>query len=996
MKFTRILKTLAIAAWALVPALPALAQTVQIYQLPNQPLPSLQQSMQSNQQQVVVNTSGPDPHLAHGWDRKTSHTECGGLRKDGSPQPACSMKPADYMGPALGTCPEGTEFDIGLWSCWSCDKSKGFTRTAAAVDTDRACARPATPAEAGNKPRFARATFLGKLCPKGDDQFNDAFFDTIRGGECWSCPRGYEMNVLVHVEAPNKCTRPAREQFSFAELSFRTTDPVHCRNRDDGADRGQLVFYDMYDYGGKGPGCWKCPVGFDRTVGPPVYASNACHRVITADDKPATVRSVGKCEAGAIQDPRNGGECWKCPATYDRVLLHAINAADACETTPTTVFSKAKYEAALTCPGDQVFDFIKVDNADLSRLKQAGRAAPNVQAAANGGTCWKCPPEHKRTVKAVTDTYACEGGKTEWYSAPYQEPGLFGLAGAEQVVEEILTKDGKLVDDAIREIVKQCAASNTPEAQACRTNPNKEIAEAWKEIAATPGESGVLITMVFGRIALAATEGSAPLPQDVRPATAADRRLLASFADYVQKKRIYVSLEALKAFDAWRKADEAAKQRARQESAKQGIPYREDGAPPPDWHQIVEDGMLSTFAGVGVAAGGATIGIMTNPVLYNKVFPHAGKTLGKILARNSNKEFVAEFGKRSLGMGKKFAQKVTSESLKRGASSALKVMKAAGPAFVVTVLVEVAVELAINFDEYSRTDRPHLETMLANAKQPVDLRRDLLTEERAGIVNGYWSMALSGNTAASPAVAARIKAAAESMMPAPAVWTQLQGQAVDAGAGGNALWVIGTNQVPGGYGLHRWDGKAFVPASGGAVRIDVGPDGKPWVVNNAGQIFRWTGTAWELKPGENAQDIGVGANGDVWYIGGEKAEGGYRIYRWNPAIAAANKWEQKGPLASAMRIDVDPNGNAWIVNNANNIFRWNGATWVQVPGKARDIGIGPNGAVFVVGDNNTVHKWEPDLNTWVMRDGLLNEITVGPNGVPVGVNASKQIWLGYQ
>lgn len=981
MNLLQTLKLLALAGLAL----PAFAQTVQIIQQPNQSQPTFQQSMQTNQQQVVVNTGGPDPHLAHGWDAKTSHTECGGLRRDGTPQPRCKLKPADYMGPALGTCPPGTEFDIGLWSCWSCDKSKGFTRTAAAVDTDRACARPATPAEAGNKPRFARATFLGKLCPKGDDMFADAFFDSIRGGECWACPHGYEVNVLPHVEASNKCTRPARELFSFAELSFRTGDARHCVNRADGADRGQLVFWDPHNFNGQGAGCWKCPVGYGRT-GNPVYANNACNRVIAADDKPATVRSVGKCEAGAITDPRNNGECWKCPAAYDRVLAHAIDAADACETTTATVFSKAKYEAALTCPADQTFDFIKVDNADLSRLKQAGRAAQNVQAAPNGGTCWKCPAEHKRTWSAVTAGDACQGEQTEWYSAPYPEPGLFGLLGAEQVVEEILTKDARLVDDAIREIVKQCAASNTPEAQACRTNPNKEIAAAWQEIAATPGESGVLITLVFGRIALAATEGSGPLPQDVRPVTNADRQLLSSFAEYMQKRRVYVAQEALKAFDAWRAADEAAKQRARLQAAHQGIPYREDPVPPPDWHQIVEDGMLSTFAGVGIAAAGATVGVMTNPVLYNKVFPHAGKTLQNLLTRGANKEFVGEFGKRGLGMTKKFAQKVVNESLKKGTSSALKIMKAAGPAFVVTVIVEVVVELAINFDEYSKTDRPHLMTMLANAQQPVNLRRDLLTDERSGIVNGYWSLALSGNAQATPAAAARIKAAVESNMPAPAVWTQLQGQAIDVGASANALWVIGTNPVPGGFGLHRWDGKSFVPASGGAVRIDLDPNGNPWVVNDGGKVFRWSGSSWVGLPGENGQDIGVGANGAAWLIGGAKVPGGFGIHRWQN-----NTWVTVP--GGAVRIDVDPQGNAWVVNDAGNIFRWTGSTFAQVPGKARDVGVGPDGSVFVVGDNGTVHKW--DGKTWIMRDGLLNEISVGPNGIPVGVNASKQIWMGY-
>ncbi|MDP1613752.1 MAG: hypothetical protein Q8M11_22045 [Sulfuritalea sp.] len=70
-----------------------------------------------------------------------------------------------------------------------------------------------------------------------------------------------------------------------------------------------------------------------------------------------------------------------------------------------------------------------------------------------------------------------------------------------------------------------------------------------------------------------------------------------------------------------------------------------------------------------------------------------------------------------------------------------------------------------------------------------------------------------------------------------------------------------------------------------------------------------------------------------------------------------------------------------------------GSRIVPLPGKARDIGIGPEGSVFVVGNDGTVHKWNG--STWIKRDGILNEISVGAGGVPVGVNASKQIWMGY-
>ncbi|MDP1613754.1 MAG: hypothetical protein Q8M11_22055 [Sulfuritalea sp.] len=997
--------------------------------------PNSQPVTQPTSEPIVIVNQGPDPdlylHEGHGWDRDTSHTECGGLRRDGKPQPRCKLKPANYQGPARGTCPAGTVFDIGLWGCWSCDRSKGFERTLAAVDSDRACAKTATWNETQNKARFKPATFLGNLCPGPDANYEKAFFDTIRGGECWACPKGYNTNVLPHVAAGNKCTRPGRRDVAYAELSFRTKNAANCVNRADGADLGQRVFYDGLDFNYQGPGCWKCPVGFERSASS-VISENACFREIPADDLPAVARSVGKCEAGTITDPRNNGECWKCPETYDRVLLNPINSPQACETTPGTVFSRGKLEAALTCPAGQDFDFIKVDQTSLSALQKAGRASTRTQAAPNGGTCWACPPEHKRTWNSVTDSEACQGETTEWYAAPLDEPGLFRFDGAHEVVLEILQHDRQTIDDVIREMVRLCAESkDDPEAaNACRANPNKEITEAWAEIRDTPGMSSLLMSLVLGRISIAATEGRDALPTGVRKATAADKRLMASFAGYVQMRNTYVAAEALKAFDAWENSNRYWKAWEQSQNTRdmfgntknpnqggnvtEAVPQARDVPPPPDWHEVVQNAMIASVSGMTVLAGGTVAVISASPKLKKLVRPYSGIRKGikkgvDKLGKEAGEEVLEEVGKKiTEKLAKpvvnktagKVAQKALAKALTKGASGVLKFMKAAGPAFVVTAVIEAFVEVAVKMDEYSRTDRPHLLTMVAQAQQPVDLGREFLTEERSTLIEGYWMLAMSGLADPSSAQAIQIQNYVDGKTPAPVAlqqgvlsaktWSLLPGSAVDVAASANALWVIGTNPVPGGYGLHRWDGKSFVAASGGAVRIDLDPQGNPWVVNNAGKAFRWTGTAWVGLPGDNAQDIGVGANGTAWMVGGAKVPGGFSIWRWN---TGGNRWDAMS--GGGVRIDVDPEGNAWLVNDAGAIFRWTGSNWVGIPGKARDIGVGPEGSVFIVGagNNGTIHKWNG--STWIQRDGGLNEISVGPGGVPVGVNAGKQIWMGY-
>ena len=75
-------------------------------------------------------------------------------------------------------------------------------------------------------------------------------------------------------------------------------------------------------------------------------------------------------------------------------------------------------------------------------------------------------------------------------------------------------------------------------------------------------------------------------------------------------------------------------------------------------------------------------------------------------------------------------------------------------------------------------------------------------------------------------------------------WTRLPGAAWDVGVSpANDLWVIGTNPVPGGYGIYNWTGSNWTNIPGGAVRIAVGPSG-PWIVDDKGAIFERIGNAW--------------------------------------------------------------------------------------------------------------------------------------------------------
>jgi len=66
-------------------------------------------------------------------------------------------------------------------------------------------------------------------------------------------------------------------------------------------------------------------------------------------------------------------------------------------------------------------------------------------------------------------------------------------------------------------------------------------------------------------------------------------------------------------------------------------------------------------------------------------------------------------------------------------------------------------------------------------------------------------------------------------------------QAVDIGIGPAGYpWIIGTSSTSGGYSIFGWDdvNNTWKPVWGGATQISVGSNGRPWLVNDAGHVFR--------------------------------------------------------------------------------------------------------------------------------------------------------------
>ena len=255
-----------------------------------------------------------------------------------------------------------------------------------------------------------------------------------------------------------------------------------------------------------------------------------------------------------------------------------------------------------------------------------------------------------------------------------------------------------------------------------------------------------------------------------------------------------------------------------------------------------------------------------------------------------------------------------------------------------------------------------------------------------------------------------------------------------------------------GYGVWKYSFKEedWKQINGRAYFLAIGYNGMPYAISGAGNVFwppepclqptriakpkthvpkvfepcrSFRRVIWQ-KQGGKANDIGVGSNGAIWALG-EKTEGSedFEIKRWT-----GQSWEVQEEVAH--RIAVDSKGNPWVVKKEGNILKYVEGNFVEMPGKARDIGIGANGEIFTIGWDRQkkgyeVNKWvggkwlktsgygfrvavDRDGEPWVVTRrhkvfrkigkkwervrGQLDDIGIGPEGSIIGVRRRRGVW----
>jgi hypothetical protein len=641
----------------------------------------------------------------------------------------CSKNAATLVGvengDAAGGCPAGSFMDLGKSSCWKCPE--GYDRSAAAVDSERACSR-ALPVAGPST--FLSASYRGPLCPPG------SFHDPIRGGECYSCPPNYSRS-LAHIDAANACFLPSTETLTSA-IRHNAGLAWDCS--------GAGVFWD-----GKAPaGCWSCPAGYNRT-GYVIDGGQACSRATGDTPAKATLMGKAECRTGEFhdikipgtQDRATGGGCYTCPTGTDRTVL-AVDGTKACEKDGRFDFQSATRTKSLFCPPGQFWDGVRT-----TALSEAIKREMKVDSGTKG-TCWVCPYGTDRTADPVWSGGACAAPDIVWESPLYDAPGLFGLDGAEDVVADLIkqrTLINAMADDLAKTLDKTAAQSR---------------ADAWQGIAEYPETNVFLHHAVYSRLQAVAMDASAGTP--------AERRLLASAEAAMREFRVFIAQDALDAYRVWKASNLWRESQVMQSTIAQAFKLSNL---PPDFEQMSAEAITAGLSG-SVALGAAWTGAMMSKDLQHVLFPFRDR---KFLDTSTKKsaDAVKRAPRVSAALDRKITQKSLEESseeaaellvkkgvqatgnklakegamagLKAGlrtSATVLKAMMSSGPQIIIEAATEIMTR-AIEVEIEAANAEPKLLSNLANAKNgDFSFKRMMGTANGFKELDGSWGILMSG------------------------------------------------------------------------------------------------------------------------------------------------------------------------------------------------------------------------------------------------------------
>ncbi|WP_417837326.1 tectonin domain-containing protein [Thalassospira tepidiphila] len=710
--------------------------------------------------------------------------------------------------------------------------------------------------------------------------------------------------------------------------------------------------------------CYTCPEGYNRT-GNAVDTNVACSKAVNPPEFLAATRvgSHNRCPAGSETDPRNGGECWKCPDGYGRTWA-AVTEWNACgkafanarsaeflgSVCPSGTFADPN-GGCYSCPENSVRTWEAVSHPRAcvrnELLTAANREAPLTCEPGehfdfvDGGTCWSCPKGSTRSLSDVRSDKACEFLTMRWESTPRTTNGLFAIPGGMEIVADILK-----TPDAVESVIRRYM-------EAQKITDESYFTDAMEVIRTEPEQSPALLVAVYERVVKLVTQGyKHPYELD----------FLTYFATYIQDTRKWTATEMKRSWESWQRgvALRSGSNNMRTNMARlYDVGYR-----PPSVDTLVDAGVsLAPTAAIALAYTAAVKVESFAPAFQSKAI-----TLAKQILPNTFRDSA-----RYIGIG--------------GRAFSI-------PFVVVTIasiVTSVAAENAEEMDKQESIVRDAQEI----AKRPINLNLMLQQDSTRNELVTNWALMTQ-----------------EPIKPNPAHWASLMRDIAKASPNVSGTKWVDHDQMARDIAIAS-DGSVFILSDkllerqqtmkDGVITIrDVAEEGEAsrvmmfntqserfedisglaakriavagnilWGINNQGQTFYAYGNSAPYKvnviQGPKAADIAA-TDGNVWMLDEQGT-----LYRLEN-----NRWmRQSGQAAS---IDVANNGQLWAVNHNKEIWMLDDGKWQRMSGAATDVAVFQSGLSYVVGTDGKIYTYQSDKKNWAANGNKTDAVKVAAGG----------------
>jgi len=179
---------------------------------------------------------------------------------------------------------------------------------------------------------------------------------------------------------------------------------------------------------------------------------------------------------------------------------------------------------------------------------------------------------------------------------------------------------------------------------------------------------------------------------------------------------------------------------------------------------------------------------------------------------------------------------------------------------------------------------------------------------------------------------------------------------------------IGTNTVDGIYGNRNPTSGSYWQYNGLLKQVDT--KGEKLIVgignNSDGYIYQWVNNDW-LWIGVRAKWVSIGTDGTIVCV--NKDDGTCWRYLGTP-----QKWEKIPGIC--VQISVGNRDTMWCITSNDQIYRWNGSNWDNIPGGLTRVAVSGGGKVAGVNRAGNIFVYSDSIRDWRMVPGGLTEISI--------------------